>query len=139
MKKIESKRIEKVLPPGTKINVKGRPKNVKRSKVHYEHVLEKEKKDAKMAKKEEKMKTKIVGDKLIIKKRSKNNAEESIGKNLGKVTLMIYLPFYWQKLKLVERGELLMSVMERMILFTTNHSERISVREAALLRQSAVS
>ena len=117
------------MPPRTKINVKGRPKNVKRSKIHYEHVLEKEKKVARMAKIEEKMKTKTASAKLVIMKRSKNNEDESIGKNLSKVISMIYLPFYWQEPKLVERGQLLMSVMERIILFTTNHSEQISVRE----------
>lgn len=54
MADIDSKRIEKALPPRRKISVRGRPKNVKRKKIHYEFALQKEKEDAKKVAQEEK-------------------------------------------------------------------------------------
>lgn len=42
MKSVEIRRVEEVLPPKTRVSVKGRPKNVKRNLTHYEHLLKKE-------------------------------------------------------------------------------------------------
>lgn len=49
MKNVEIRRVEEVLPPKTRVSVKGRPKNVKRNLTHYEHLLKKEEEDSKEA------------------------------------------------------------------------------------------
>ncbi|KAI8372603.1 hypothetical protein EDC96DRAFT_585303 [Choanephora cucurbitarum] len=52
--KTEENRIENALPPKTRTNTKGRPKNVKRNRTHYEYTLEKEDvKEAVLQKKKE--------------------------------------------------------------------------------------
>ncbi|OBZ80928.1 hypothetical protein A0J61_11023 [Choanephora cucurbitarum] len=70
LNKTEENKTENALPPKTRTNTKGRPKNVKRNQTHYEHTLEKEKEDVKEAvsqkKKEAIEKTKT---ELIIRKR----------------------------------------------------------------------
>ena len=55
--KTEENRIENALPPKTRTNTKGRPKNVKRNKTHYEYTLEKEKEDVKEAVSQKKKET----------------------------------------------------------------------------------
>ena len=59
MRSIEERRIEKVLPPRRKVSVRGRPKNTKRRKTHYELSVEKEKEELKeVAKREKKQQAK---------------------------------------------------------------------------------